>query len=634
VPDPPGPAAAGDGPEAAALASAYWQLDDAEEPPRGWAALRALPAAARPALRLVRRAAPRPALAVLVLQLAAGTAAAFGLLATTGVLTELLAAGPTAGRVAAALPALAVVVGAYALRGALEAGSALAQARLRPAVRMLAWSRLMEGALGAELAAFDDTRFHDRLHRARDRGLFYLERSVDDLVELLGAALAVAAATVALAVLHPVLLPVLVVAVLPEGWAVLRAARLGYRTMTRTVSLDRRAQMLEELATEREPAAEIRATQAGPYLRAEHRRVAAALREQETEVATAQAWTRILGRAATGIGVGVTFVLLGLLLRAGWIELAVAGTAVLAIRAGFAALSRLVQTAHQLFEQGLYVADYEKFLAEAAQRTRPRTGPAAAAPAEITLSRVGFGYAGGPPVLHDVSLSIRRGETVALVGENGSGKTTLAKLVAGLYRPGSGVIRWDGVDLDRLDPDSVAERVMVVLQHPVRWPHTARTNVRLGRHDRPDPDDARLRAAAAAAGADVVVDGLPRGWDTLLSAYFRDGRDLSGGQWQRLAVARGLFRDAPVLIWDEPTAPLDARAERAVYESLRRSAAGRTAVLITHRLASVRHCDRIYLLHEGRLVEQGTHEELLALGGRYAGLHDLQARTEGEVVRP
>jgi ATP-binding cassette, subfamily B, bacterial len=120
------------------------------------------------------------------------------------------------------------------------------------------------------------------------------------------------------------------------------------------------------------------------------------------------------------------------------------------------------------------------------------------------------------------------------------------------------------------------------------------------------------------------VDGLPSKWDTLLSTYFRDGPDLSGGQWRRLAVARGLFRDAPVLIWDEPTAPLDARAEFAVYESLRRLASGRTVILITHRLASVRNCDQIYLLHDGELAEHGTHPELLAKGGRYAELHTLQ----------
>lgn len=152
----------------------------------------------------------------------------------------------------------------------------------------------------------------------------------------------------------------------------------------------------------------------------------------------------------------------------------------------------------------------------------------------------------------------------------------------------------------------------------------------MGRFDRVDPGDRALHEAARQAGADTVVADLPKGWDTLLSKYFRGGHELSAGQWQRLAVARGLFRDAPLLIWDEPTAPLDANAEYAVYESLRRLASGRTVILITHRLASVRNADQIFLLHEGKLVEHGTHSQLIARSGRYAEMYSLQARMYGE----
>ncbi len=610
----------------AELASPYWQLDTAERSTGGWRAVRRLPAAIRPTLRTIWRAAPRPAAAIAVLQLLSGVAASFGLLATTGVLERLLAAGPTADRVVAALPALALVAGAYTVRGVLVTGSALAQARLRPAVRLLAERRLVEAGLAVELAAFDDAGFHDRLHRARDRGVFYLERSVDDLVELVAAALTVAAAAAGLAVLHPVLLPVLLVGVLPEAVAVLHAAGLGHAGTTRTVTLDRRVQMLTELATEREPAAEVRATQAERFLRDEFGAVADALRDQEVAVGLAQARVRAVGRAASGLALAAAFTLLGVLLGASWIPLAVAGTAAIAMRSAFGALTRLAQAASQLVEQGLYVGDYEAFLADAATRTRPGGGPVPAGPTEVRLDGVSFGYPTGGTALRDVSLTVRAGQTVALVGENGSGKTTLAKLAGGLYRPTAGRVSWDGVDLAELDPTAVADRVMTVFQTPVRWPHTARDNVRVGRSDRPDPGNRALWEAARRAGADQVVDRLPAGWDTLLSAAFRDGQDLSGGQWQRLAVARGLFRDAPLLIWDEPTAPLDARAEQAVYESLREAARGRTTVLITHRLASVRGCDRIFLLHEGRLVEEGSHDELLARGGRYAELYALQAR--------
>jgi ATP-binding cassette subfamily B protein len=605
----------------------YWRLDEAGAQLSLPRLVRRLPASLRPVLDVIRRAAPRPALAILVLQTASGLAFAFGLLATTGVLEELLAAGPTAERVVDAIPALLLVVGAFALRGALDTGVALAHARVVPAVRRIAEEQLVHASLGVELDAFDDPDFYDRLHRARDRGVYYLERATDNVVELLGSLFAVLAAAGSLGVLHPVLLPVLALSVLPEGWAVVHSARLGYATMTRTVTLNRRAHMLSDLATQREPAPEIRACQAEPFVRAEYRRVADLLQEQEVAVGLGQARVKAIGRALSGIAVGVTIALLGVLLQAGWLPLAVAGTALIAIRSAAAALGRLVLAANLVFEQGLYVADYQEFRADAATRTREATSrPAPSDPDTITLSKIGFRYQGTDrDALADIDLTIHKGQVIALVGENGSGKTTLAKLISGLYRPTRGRIAWDGVELSELDPVSVGDRVGMVAQNPVHWPHDARTNVRLGRHDRPDPDDAALAATAAWSGADAVVAALPNGWRSLLSKYFRGGTELSGGQWQRLAVARGLFRDARILVLDEPTAPLDAKAEYAVYESLRGLAEGRTVVLITHRLGSVRNADRIYLLHQGKLAEQGTHRELLAHGGRYAEMYRIQA---------
>lgn len=612
------------------LADASWHLDAGEVDQSLRRLLARLPATARLVAGIVREAAPRAAAVLFVLQVASGLAGAFGLLATTGVLEELVAGGPTPERVRDALPALAVVVAAAAVRGALGVGATLAQARIGPAVDRVAAHRVVAAALAVDLAAFDDPTFHDRIHRARDRGLYYLRRAVDNLVQVLAAGIAVAAAAASLAVLHPVLVPVLAVGVAPEGWAVLRSARLGYAGMARTIPLARRLDMVADLAMEREPAAEIRASQAQGFLLDEHARLADALRDQQVEVAMAQARAQSIGRALAGVGSGIAVVTLGVLLHAGWVALAVAGTAVIAIRVAGQALTELVVAANQLFEHGLYVADVEAFTAEAARRTPPAGRlPPAGGPHVVGVEGVGFRYpgsSGGRPALDDVRLTIRRGETVALVGENGSGKTTLAKVVAGLYRPTAGRVTWDGVDVAELDPAAVAARAAVVLQHPLRWPHDARANVRVGRHDRVDPGDAALLAAAVLGGADKVVDGLPRRWRTLLSKEFREGRELSAGEWQRFAVARGLFRDAPIVIWDEPTAPLDARAEAAVYEALRHMATGRTVVLITHRLASVRHVDRIYLLHEGRLVEQGSHDELIALGGRYAELFDLQAR--------
>ena len=607
-------------PRDGALVTPPWHLDEPVET-RG----RGLGGTLRPVLRLVREAAPGAAVLVAVLQLGSGLASTFGLLSTANVLTKLFTGGPTADRVVAALPALLFVAGAYAARGALEVAAGLAQARITPTVRRLAEERLFAASLRAPLAAFDDDDFHDRLHRAKDRGLFYLGQATQKLVELTGSLVGMVAAAVALAVLHPLLVPLLLVAVLPDAWAVHRAARLRHRKLTELVAHDRRVQLVADLATGRVCAAEIRACQAEPFVLHEYRLAADPLRHTEIRLGIAEARLRGVGRTLAGVGIAVTYVTVGVLANAGWIALATAGTAVLAIRTATAALARVVAAANELVEQGLYIADFEAFLTAAPPSAPPRPADRGVHPGRIRLDGVSFRYPGSDrPALRDVTLAVNHGETVALVGENGSGKTTLAKVLAGLYRPAAGTVTWDGTDLDRLDRAAVADRVMMVFQQPIRWPHTARANVRAGRHDRPDPGDELLRAAAEQAGADRVVDRLSDGWHTLLSAEFRGGRDLSGGQWQRLAVARGLFRDAPLLIWDEPTAPLDPEGELAVYESLRTMSRDRTVVLITHRLASVRHVDRIYLLHDGEIAEHGTHDELVALGGRYARLLNLQ----------
>ncbi|MEW2357536.1 ABC transporter ATP-binding protein [Spirillospora sp. NPDC029432] len=628
------PVAAPLGPE---LSEHRWYARAAELSETGMLTMaRRLPELIAQVMRLAWRANRRDLAVTVTLNVVAGVFTAFGLLATTGVLTALFAAGPTPDRVRAAAPALLLVGAAVAVRAACAAAAQWAQARLRPQVEEIVERRLFEVTTGIDLAAFDDAEFQDHLHRARLRGVDSAPSMVDNAVDLFTAFVGVMAAAGALGVLHPVLLPLLLLTALPEGWAAIRAARLGYLTQLDLVEVRRRGWIMSDLMTERRHAAEIRSFTVRDFLLRQYATLAGHIRGVMLNLARRQTMAQVYGDILKGAATALMYTALGLLLWRGIMPLAVAGTAVLAIRAGQNSLVNLVYSLNRCYEDGLYFSDYSSFCQMAEQRLpRSRPEPPAARPAgtlqsfqEISATGITFTYPGGEsPSLDRVSVRLRRGEIVALVGENGSGKTTLAKILAGLYEPQHGHVRWDDTRVADLDPDVLRGAIAVVAQDHTHWPMTAADNIAMGDDLTVPALRTAVREAAAAAGADQVIATLPRGLDTLLDKRFADGRELSGGQWQRLAAARGFYRDAPLLICDEPTAALDARAEHHLFEEIRGHAAarGRTVLLITHRLASVRHADRVYVLSEGRVIEHGDHQALMDLGGLYAELYELQA---------
>ncbi|HET9253644.1 MAG TPA: ABC transporter ATP-binding protein, partial [Pseudonocardiaceae bacterium] len=612
--------------------------------------LRGAPAALRVLVGLAWRTSPRLTLLAAAVELIAGCATAFGLLATAAVLTQLLEQGPTPQRVLAALPSLALVMGSYAARGLLEAAVGAVQAELTPRVEQRAQEELHAAVIEVELVAFDDADFQELVRRASGQGISSVRQGVSDVGSLLTSVVSLCAAIITAGLLNPLLAPVVLLAAAPNAWASVRAARLSYESFVRMVSRRRRLGITSDLITERPEAAEVRAFTAQDVLLGEHQRIGLALTAESVRVEHRKTAIRLLGRSLAGVGTAGAYSVLGVLLYAGAMPLALAGAAAVAMRTASSAVALTVYAANRLFEQSFYLDMLASCLAQARGYHRAvSTAELPSDPQVIELREVSFTYPGkDEPALREISLTIRRGQVIALVGENGSGKSTLARVITGLYLPDEGRVTWDGVDISSVDQRALHSQVAVVMQDPVQWPMTAENNVRIGRLDRTDPDGLVLAGAAADSGADAVVAELPQGWSSVLSREFQNGQDLSGGQWQRISVARGLYRDAPLLVADEPTAAMDARAEHAVFQSLQKlsqassngSGPGpgetRTTVLITHRLANIRHADQIIVLDHGRITEQGTHDELIASAGVYAELFTLQARAylDGHLPAP
>ncbi|MFE5916118.1 ABC transporter ATP-binding protein [Streptomyces sp. NPDC056468] len=586
-----------------------------------------LPSLLSSSFRLAWQADRRAARTVLVAEVGRGLAQAVGLLAVNSVLGRLIGGGALEERLRGAVPALVTMAAVMVVSTLLRAASTYATGRLEPKVERVATELYLERAAAVELAAIEDHAFHKLLDTAQ-YGAGAARRMISYSTRVVNAAISLIAAAGVLTVLHPALLPLLATMTLPSAWSALTNARRRYESFHTWVQHSRAGHLISGLLTEPAAAPEIRVHGVGPFLLRHYRAMSETAEAEQARLARLAARTGLIAAAWTGLATVATYATLGGLLLAGAMALSVAGTAVIAIRTGSSSLDSLVLEVNALHEEALFVGDLQRLYVEAAERAIPAGGaPLPEDPREVRFEKVSFSYPGesARPALADVTLTLPLGRIIALVGENGSGKTTLVKLLAGLYTPDSGRILWDDVDAAGADRHQLAERIAMVAQDFKRWPFTARVNVAVGRSSAPLTEE-RLAASVAEAGAGDVVADLPRGLDTLLARQFNGGHELSGGQWQRLGIARAAYRRGRILIVDEPTAALDARAELEVFEKIRALAStGQTVVLITHRLASVRHADLVHVLDQGRLVESGTPDELLATGGVFAELYSLQA---------
>ncbi|WP_229891703.1 ABC transporter ATP-binding protein [Streptomyces mashuensis] len=583
--------------------------------------------------RIAWREDPRALVVLMAAQLASGAMSAFLLVATNQVLVHLFADGPTPDKLREALPALL-------LGGASSAGSVLlgclvvqVEGRLYPKIELSCRTAYYGMMTRVEMSAMEDKDIHRQLALGQ-YGTDSVRRMLSNSVGIVSGLMSLGAAAVVLVALHPLLLAALLLIAAPRWWGAVVVMRRAYASQHAWIDHRRATDVLLWPITRAGATPELRVHGAGRLLIHAQKDMGRTAAAEKARLARAEAKTEIATAAMSGTARIVAYGLLWWLLVAGGMPLAAAGTAVLAIRNATSYLNQIVSQLNQMTEESLYLTDMNNAIELGAQHAIPAHGAGVEGDGvEVVLRDVTFRYPGADrDALHGVSLTIPRGKVVALVGENGSGKTTLA----GLYLPGSGTVSYNGTDVREADRESVFDRIALLPQNVDCWPMTIRANIHIGDAGRP-LDQEKIEAAAERADIRTVVEELPYGWDSIAVKDFERGVRLSGGQWQRIGVARAVYRERDLLIVDEPTAALDPKAEIEMFESLRSFTDDgvATVLLITHRLAATANADVIYVLHQGRLLESGSHAELTAItGGHYRELYELQAAQYGHGTVP
>ena len=492
--------------------------------------------------------------------------------------------------------------------------------------------QLMQHAASLDLEQFENAEIYDKLERARRQtvgriGLFtMLLATLQDLITLV-------TLSVALAVYVPWLLVLLVVAVLPSLLGETHFASLGYSLLYSWTPERRQLDYLRYIGASDISAKELKLFGLSNFLVGRYDRLSHEFYEANKTLSVRRSVMSTLLAAVGTLGYyGAYAVIIYLTVtshesRAGVFTIGVLTFLAGSFRQSRDLIQRVLLSLSQVFEQSLYLDDLFSFLElEPSIKLNPGARPV---PVPIrtgfVFERVGFRYPGSEQwAVRGLDFALAPGERIALVGENGAGKTTLVKLLARLYDPTEGRILLDGVDLREYDVESLRQNVGVIFQDFVRYDFLLKENIAVGNIEQV-ADDPAIKAAAERSLADSVVQRLTGGYDQMLGKRFEGGVDLSGGEWQKVALARAYMRDAQLLILDEPTAALDARAEYEVFLRFSELTKGRMAVLISHRFSTVRMADRILVLKSGELVEQGTHEALVSLGGLYSELFQLQA---------
>jgi len=486
--------------------------------------------------------------------------------------------------------------------------------------------RMMEHAGKLDLISFEDPVFYDKMERARRQttGRLGMLASLAGMCQQFITLLSLSASIVWFS---PWFLPLLTLALVPVFLGETRFAMLSYSLLFRWTPERRQLDYLRMLGASNNSAKEVKIFGLGPYLTERARVLFERFYDENKRLAIRKAATGTLLNILPTAGYYSAYAIILHRTMTGALSVGDLTFLTAAFARSRGLMEQIFSTFSNVAEQAMFLEDLFDFF-----RTQPRIASkpdAIPAPRPIRsgyeFRNVSFSYPGSEKrVLDRVSFRIEAGERIALIGENGAGKTTIVKLLSRLYDPVAGEILLDGVDLRDYDVDDLRREIGVIFQDYMRYDMTAADNIGLGRVEALD-DRGRIQQAAAQARAGSVIDALPAGFEQMLGRRFDGGVDLSAGQWQKIALARAYMRDAQVLVLDEPTASLDARAEFEVFRQFTTLTRGKMAVLISHRFSTVRMADRILVLEAGQIVEQGSHEDLVAGGGRYSELFELQA---------
>jgi ATP-binding cassette subfamily B protein len=517
----------------------------------------------------------------------------------------------------------AVIVGA--LSGA-QRGISLCQALLRAQLGQRVNVMILDKALTLELAQFEDSEFYDKLTRARreasSRPLSLVNRTFglgQNLVSLFSYGFL-------LVQFSPWAVLVLMIAGLPSFYAETRFSGDAFR-LFRWRSPETRMQIyLETVIAREDNVKEVKLFGLGPMLLERYRDIFRRLYKADRALAIRRdGWGFVLGLVGT----------LALYGAYAWIAAAAVAIRItlgqmtmylMLFRQGQSAVSAILSAIGGMYEDNLYLSTLYEYLETPEVKSRANNIAGPLPDDGVRFEGVSFTYPGaGQPALVDIDLHIHPGESLALVGENGSGKTTLIKLLTRLYRPEKGRILLDGMDLNDWEENALRQRIGVIFQDFSRYQFLVGENIGVG-DVRYMEDEKRWREAADLGMASDIISGLPSGYETQLGKWFKDGQELSGGQWQKIALSRAFMRtDADILVLDEPTAAMDARAEAEIFEHFRKLTRNRVAILISHRFSTVRMASQIVVIENGRIIERGSHEALMELDGHYARLFSLQA---------